>query len=219
MGSESHSFSDALAEWSVAGRPNKFPDYLVFARVAEVLKKHTMCKARELVVSAARRPLLYTYASDGTPLRATATFTSTMGGAAAAGSNSNKVQRRGGDGTELLVQRGYIVTHDGVGKIMSAPLLRDAVPLSAGKDHWRMFLAAKDFLPHLRMLGHQNICLTHVAFDRAAYSSLSRVLGQRQAAYYKVNYGDAVGTGAAFMEQTQDWFLATACAAHDCQMP
>ena len=65
------------------------------------------------------------------------------------------------------------------------------------------------------MLGHTNICITHVAFDRAHFSSLSTALAQRQAAYYQV--GAWAGSGQAEMLKNQDWFLATGCAAHDCQ--
>ena len=210
-------FSSALAKWSVAGIPNDNVDYRVFAKAAEIIKKHVVDKAKGLVASAAHRPILFTYASDGTPVRATGTFTSTLGGSAAAGAIGAKLKRRGGDPNELLVERGYIVSRDAIGRITSTPLLRDARPLAKGKDHWRMFIAATQFFPHLRMLGHKSICLTHCCFDRMAYSSMSRVLGQRQAAYYQVKYGEQAGVGLAKNEEDEDWFLHTACAAHDCQ--
>ena len=77
---ESTRFSDAIAKWSVAGRPNDWNDYLIFAKAAEIMKKHVFEKARGLIASSGRRPLLYTYASDGTPLRATGTFMCTLWG-------------------------------------------------------------------------------------------------------------------------------------------
>ena len=151
---EGSSFASLLREWSVAGRPMQANDWQVCGRVAEVAKKFIHGKAKGLVESASRRPLLFTFGSDGTPLRATSTFSSVLSG-------TTRVVRRGGEGTELLLQRGYIVTRDAQGGLASAPLIRDAVPLTSGKATWQLFSATVDVFPHLRVIGHQSICITH----------------------------------------------------------
>ena len=199
-------------KWAVAGAPVTCAEHaLQFGRVAEVLKRFISTTAREFVVSSAHRPLLYTYASDGTPVRCTTTFRTSM----IQGSKVAPVARKGGEGTDMVIERGFLVTHGSRGALISKPLLRDAIPLSYGHGTWKMFTAAKSFLPHLRLLGHRNICITHVCFDRAQFSSLSRVMAQRQAAFYEV--GEWAGTGRAHLAKQEDWFLATGCAAHDCQ--
>ena len=157
-------FEDLLRKWAVAGKPaNTYSEYLEFAKAAEVVKGYFKAKARELVTSSAHRPVLYTYGSDGTPLRGMSTFKAEI----KAGDATEQVTRRGGEGTEILIERGFVVTRDGLGKIISRPLLRDGTPLSQQKDTWRLVVCAKNFLPHLRVLGHTNICITHVSCDCA----------------------------------------------------
>ena len=102
--------------------------------VVEGLKAMLLQQARSLVTSANRRPMLYCNGADGTPIRLTGTFMSSFDG--------NIVERRGGDGQELLIQRGYIVTRDGIGELTSAAIVRDFVPLSAGKGSSNCFTAA-----------------------------------------------------------------------------
>ena len=161
------------------------------------------------MTSASHRPMLYCYSADGTPIRLTGTFVSSFAG--------QSVQRRGGDGHELNIQRGYIVTRDGIGELTSAAIVRDLVPLRAGKGTWNFFSAAARFFPHLRELGAQSITITSTCFDRGLQSSMSRVMAQRQALYYQVKHGEKWLEGDGFREFLMDWTVSTGCSAHDAQ--
>ena len=143
---ESSSFASALRKWSVAGLPTRTPqDTTEYTKAAEVMKAYFKDRARELVSASAHRPVLYTYASDGTPLRATTTFRAKI--QVPGTGETVKVIRKGGEGTDILIERGYVVTRDGLGRFISTPLLRDGTPLSVGKGTWRLVLCAKRFLP------------------------------------------------------------------------
>ena len=202
-------FAEELKHWSVAGRPTSDNSWVPVCRLAEVTKAFMWVKAKALVASAARRPLLMTFGSDGTPIRATKTCVAIVCG--------ERVVRKGGEGTELLVQRGYIVTHDAFGRLVSAPLVRDPIPLSEGKKVVNIFRAATAFFPHIRQLCHTDIVISHGCFGRGIQSAMGRLLAQRQASFYKLKYGEKRGQGPALLEELCDWYLTTGCAAHDSQ--
>jgi len=202
-------FASLLTHWSKAGTAIGPHDWKQTGAVVEAAKTVLWDKAKALVDSARLRPILFCYGCDGTPICLTGTFVSSFGGAA--------VRRRGGDGQELLIQRGYVVTKDSVGEIASEALLRDIVPLSAGKGSWNCFTAATQFFPHLRQLGARSIIISSTCFDRALQSSMSRLLAQRQALYYQVKHGAGAYQGDALFEVLTDWSVSTGCSAHDAQ--
>ena len=202
-------FASLLMQWSKAGTAIGTNDWKQTGPIVEAAKSVLLSKAKSLVASARLRPILFCYGCDGTPIRLTGTFVSSFGGAA--------VRRRGGDGQELLIQRGYVITKDSLGDLTSAAIIRDLLPLSEGKGSWNCLTAATRFFPHLRELGAQSITITSTCFDRALQSSMSRMLAQRQALYYEVKYGADAYRGDALFEVLTDWSVATGCSAHDAQ--
>ena len=209
---DADSIRDRIHHFGKAGVRCDANEDLRISRLCEVGKDFLRRRCTELVVSAARRHLLFTYSADGTPLRTTGTVRGVLAG-------TQRVVRRGGKGEELLIQRGYVLTHNASGALVSAPLLREALPLSAGKGSWNVFTAATRFFPHLRQIGHESICIHHGCFDRALHSAMTRKLAQRQALYYDEVMGPASGVpqGTRRILEWSDWYVQTPCAAHDCQ--
>ena len=203
-------FATSLVQSAKAGTPIEKHDWRTTGPLVEAAKTLLLDKAKSLVASSYLRPMLYCYGCDGTPIRLTGDFVSSFGG--------NRVRRRGGDAHELLIQRGYVVTKDSLGALTSAAILRDLLPLSAGKGSWNVFTAACSFFPHLRELGARSITITSTCFDRALQSSVSRLMAQRQALYYEVKHGGAAAyRGEALQDVLTDWTVSTGCSAHDAQ--
>ena len=180
----------------------------ISARMCEAGKSFLLKKAKALVAAAQNRPLLYSYAADGTPIRSTAYYTAKAPG-------QKQVVRKGGELNEFLIQRGFIVTHDTVGDLTSAAMMTDATLLSDGKGAWNVYTAATKFFPHLRVLGHAHIAITHGCFDRALHTALAVKLAQRQKHYYALRYGLPL-SGSPKLLELMDWYVQTACSAHDC---
>ena len=72
-------------------------------KMAEVVKTTLQRKVRALLRSAAGRPVLFSYSSDGTPMKVAVRVSSE-------GLVPNStLNRRGKTGVEFLLQRGYVV--------------------------------------------------------------------------------------------------------------
>ena len=203
-------FASSMIHWAKAGTAIGKHDWTKTGPLVEAAKTLLLNKAKALVASGGNRPVLFCYGCDGTPIRLTATFASSFGGRC--------VTRKGGDGQELLIQRGYVLAKDRLGELTSAAVLRELSPLSAGKGSWYVLGAACSFFPHLRELGARSIIITSTCFDRALQSSMGRLMAQRQALYYEVKHGkENAYRGDALYEVLTDWFVTTGCCAHDAQ--
>ena len=186
------------------------PQEATAARLCEAGKSFLLKKAKALVVSAQNRPLLYSYSADGTPIRSTKRVV-------VPGIPGQKpVVRMGGEQNEFLIERGFIITRNAVGDLTSTAMMTDAAILSDGKGAWNIYTSATKFFPHLREVGHRHIAITHGCFDRALHSALAAKLAKRQRAYYNLKYGPGPWSGEATMQELMDWYVQTACSAHDC---
>ena len=65
-------------------------------RLTEVGKDFLLCRAKEFIVSAAGRPLLYAYSSDGTPMTSRSQHSKKV-------TETRAVRRSGGSMREFLV--------------------------------------------------------------------------------------------------------------------
>eukprot|EP00969_Alexandrium_andersonii_P136557 6041182-Alexandrium_andersonii.AAC.1 len=177
-------------------------------RLAEIGKAFLLSRAKAFVRSASGRAVLYTYASDGTPMLSKSYHVQKV-------TESKKVRRVGGSLHELLVQRSFFKFRglDGQEKVWC--YFRDPVPLDKGKTAGCMYTAMVRFFPLLRALGHQGLALSHYAFDRAAFSALERMARQRHALQYGA--GSVARSPEDEVLALTDWVLSTGCAAHDSQ--
>jgi hypothetical protein len=179
------------------------------SKICEVIKAFLYRKAQAAIAQARGRAILFTYASDGTPLLTQKTVTAKT-------EAGQTVVRRGGHGVDFLMQRAFLRTSDDKGGAVIACVIADPVPMTAGKSATHQYTAAKDFFPLVKELGHKGVCITHYCFDRAGYAPVSKLLKQRHCLYH----ARAVSmdpSGAAQLQQRLDWVVGTGCSNHDCQ--
>ena len=177
----------------------------VAAELCEVSKVFLRQKAVTMVSEAGVCPVLYTYQSDSTPSQPRHRVDSSVGG--------HRLQRSGRAGIDFFVQKAYLLTSSALGQPRVAVLLRDALPLTAGKSTWCMYTAATEFFPLLRECGHKGVAVSHYAFDRAVYSGLARKLFQRHQKYH--NELRRTQPEEAEVLGLLDWWVATPCCNHD----
>jgi hypothetical protein len=107
------------------------------AKFGEVLKAHLKNKSERLLAAAKHQPVLYSYSSDATALLCQHV--------AEAGQGDHKVVRRGRVLHELLMQRGFLKASLPTGDEQVAVLIRDPLPLTAGKRSLNLFTAGAAF--------------------------------------------------------------------------
>ena len=132
-------------------------------RLAEVLKAHLRSAAFALLECAQQQPVSYSYQADATSHRLQ-TRVST------ASSSGQRVTRGGKELLELLQERGYYKSISPSGRMRDAIVVRDPLPLSAGKKVWNEFTAYANFMPMLQRI-HKGPNLTHVHADRAVFAA------------------------------------------------
>ena len=147
------------------------------AKICEVMKTFLYQKAQRIIAQCKGRAVLLTYASDGTPLLTQKTYT-------AKAESGQTVVRKGGHGTDFLMQRAYLRTSDDKGDPVITCILSDPVPMSEGKSATHQYTAAKDFLPLVKEIGHRGVCISHYCFDRAGFAPVSKLLKQRHCLYH-----------------------------------
>ena len=74
------------------------------------------------------------------------------------------------------------------------------------------FTAFREFFPQLKKLGHAGISITHVAFDRAIFSAVERLVKSFHMAIEE-RVEDETGYGTDLL----NWIVSTPCANHDTQ--
>ena len=92
--------------------------------------------------------------------------------------HSFSVQRGGRETEEFLVQHSFYRTIEPSGVTNTAVVLRDPLPLQHGKSSLAQFAATKAWHLSSRQMGHTGLSISHYSFDRAGYSSSSRLLKQ-----------------------------------------
>ena len=93
--------------------------------LAEAMKELLKQKRLALISAAEGGPVLVSFSSDGTPLRAKARVTAKVGG--------TSVRRSGSQTSEYLVQLAMYRTITMSGDVMSCAYLQEPEPLSKGK--------------------------------------------------------------------------------------
>jgi hypothetical protein len=182
-------------------------DLLEADRLCEGFKEWQRAAALELVGRARGQPALLHYEADCTSFLTEVTGTSQTSGL--------RVVRKGLALQELLSQRGHLRTRLPSGEDVVVLLHADSLPMDHGKRATHHFVAACNFWPMLRRVGHEGISIFALSADRAILAPLDRLLRQRQAAFY------ALGGVAPELEsrrpllQATDWHVACGCAAHD----
>ena len=142
------------------------------AQLTEGLKAFLHDQASSFVVESGVLPILRSYSSDCTPIKAKKRIVASAG--------EMRVVRVGGSGQEYLLQAGFLQYQNAQGDWKIVVVLRDPVLMSTGKGHLKLFAAGRAFLPMLRELGHRGLVVEHMVFDRAAFSALNRIFRQQQ---------------------------------------
>ena len=84
-------------------------------------------------------------------------------------------------------------------------------PLTKGKKAPNLYQAAMDFTKLLPELKPQGVCLSHYVADRAALSSLTKLLAQRHRLHHvRRDHGQANP-----LHRLLDWVVITGCSLHD----
>ena len=179
-------------------------------KMCEILKAHFQRKVRSLLARAAGRPVLFSYSCDGTPMKI-AVRVSSEGLAP-----NDAVNRRGRSCVEFLLQRGWYKTVGPEGNVLMCALLADPIPLSHGKSSWYLYAAAEKFAPLTQSLGHEGICVTHYAFDRAVFSALTSKRFRQHEQYHERRKAKTI-TNRGPPTRCLDWAVGTGCAMRDAQ--
>ena len=177
--------------------------------LCEVTKAFLWARAHGLVEQAHGRPILYTYASDGTPALLTGRV---VGGVAL----RRRFVRKHKSGIELLVERAMLKTTNSSGQPIMACLMSDPTPMGNGKTAWHHVDACIKYFPLLRQCGHTGICVQHYSWDRAVFGPAARSVEGYHALQYEAMRADEPEGTADLLEQ-MDWYVSTGCASHDCQ--
>ena len=166
--------------------------------LAEVVKDQLRRKALELIETHTGDPVLYVFTADSTPELVT------LDSFAKGPSGNQNIRRRGRALIEMLLQRGWLKAFSSDGELVMTMLVRDPIPLTTGKKHGNVFTAACQFFPMLRQKGHRGISITHVSFDRALHSGMTRRFRQRLQASYDPAVGPDFGDERRLLSR-MDW--------------
>lgn len=159
----------------------------------------------KLVSEAGGLPMLSSYSSDGTRVKAhfRVDFTVTAG---------RKRQCHGKRGCEFLCQVGYFRYIDVHGAAQTVCVLKPPMPLTQGQNAAAEFAVGLEFGESLRDRGHRGIAIQHYGFDRAVFGSLSNLFAQRHK-QRELTYGRSKAESKHLARQ--EWVVATPCALHD----
>lgn len=183
-------------------------DAKVMPRLCEIGKQYLQQKAKELVISAGQSPVLSHYAADGTPLSTKKTVEANI-------KKGLSVRRYGRETDEFLIQHAYYRTLAGLGgDTKTTAILRDPLPMTQGKSSLATFSAFQEFFRTTRQLGHRGICIAHYSFDRALFSSMSRLLKQFHKLQASQFRAPELGRDHETLELLE-WIVSSGCALHD----
>ena len=139
---QDQSVFDAIKRFGKAGRPLEKHEEREVGRLAEVGKMVMMEAALDLVRTAPKRPLLFEYCGDGTPLKLKSSYQISF-------AEHHKHARSGNTGAELYCQGGLLRTLDGDGEPIVRCILKDPRPME-GKGALHAFNGLVEFFPNLR---------------------------------------------------------------------
>ena len=199
--------------------------FLHLSRAATVLSKgqgdellcmlslvhHEMEQAvSSLVKEAGAQPILCTYSSDVTPAKVAYHHVDKHHSDPGCGS----VHRVGYGLEEFLLQRSFFKSIDASGHCRLAALVSLPKAMDGGKKTQDLFAAFMEHGHLLKERGTAGICVSHHCFDRAAFSSLTKLAYQRHRLWQSSQGGD---DGDKKMAELTDWFICCACSNHDAQ--
>eukprot|EP00974_Lingulodinium_polyedra_P014021 1357545-Lingulodinium_polyedra.AAC.1 len=127
--------------------------------------------AINLITEAEGMPVLSSYSNDGTPVKYVQAVYHTDR------TNAKRV-KKGKQGREVLVQNQFFRWYDGAGGCRTVLVSRDPVPLTEDKSGDSIFACLKEQYLMARDHGHLGIAISHVVFDGAQHSFLSRRVQQ-----------------------------------------
>ena len=197
---------DAICKMGVAGRPLVQNELRTVDRVAEAAKQLLDESARQLIRNAHKRPVLFQYQGDGTPLKLKHAFQ-------VAFAKHHSHARSGYTGVELFCQGAFLRSYGSDGEDVLAPLLRDPRPMS-GKGALNAFNGLIEFFPTLDQLSHDGFNLHHYSWDRALFSPC-RALSRKYHTSVLRKIVDASPQHSGTMKVLKSWLLCTGCGLHD----
>ena len=108
---------DLYVEFSKPAKIFQPDDYLQAQKLATALRTYLAEKAERVVASAGHMPILYSYQSDATSFLTRTTHRSRAGSA--------KIQRVGSQLSDMLLERGFVMTMSPSGVVKSAVIVKE----------------------------------------------------------------------------------------------
>ena len=178
----------------------------LLARTVEVCKSFLRCCMEDFIRSCGDRPLLLSYAGDGTVI---GTRCNVM-----ASSGDQSIKRSGKGSHEYYVHHCFAVSYDAMGNRHCCVLLEDPRPMTWGKTALAEFALGKQFMPDARLLGHAGIQVLHKSWDRAKFGAISGLWKQWMVHHTFASEGSDLPfpMGEAFL---LTWCIHTPCVLHD----
>ena len=133
------------------------------SRLAEAGKALLEEGVRELIAASQRRPVLFEYCGNGTPLKLKSAFQ-------VAFAKHQNIVRSGYTGEELFCQGAFVRSLNSVGEPLVACLMKEPRPM-AGKTALHAINGLVEFFPTLDQLDHHGFNIHHYSWDRALYSA------------------------------------------------
>ena len=131
---------DAIGKYGVAGRPLEKNEEREVDRLAEVAKVVLEEAARDLIRSSQKRPVVFEYCGDGTPVKLKHAFQVSF-------AEHQKLVRSGYTGFELDCQGAFVRSLNSAGEPVVTCLSKDPRPM-AGKSALHAFNGLIEFSPH-----------------------------------------------------------------------
>ena len=206
MSQEDSSVFDALNKYGVAGRPLEKNEERVVGRLAEVAKVVLDEAAREMIRKAHKRPVLFEYCGDGTPLKLKHAFQVSF-------ADHHKTVRSGYTGVEFYCEGAFVRSYDSAGDLVVTCLLRDPRPM-AGRGALHAFNGLIGFFPILEQLDHDGFNLHHYSWDRALFSACRTYSRKYHTAVLR-KIVDSSPQQTGTMKVLKSWLLCTVCGLHD----
>ena len=107
-------------------------------KYVETVKAYLHGKARDFIKRFRHLQLLNHYGADGTPMRTMSRFDGQL-------ESGRRFQRAGKSMHEFLIQLGLLKRIDQDGNHEMCSILKDLIPLDAGKGGWNCYTAMVDF--------------------------------------------------------------------------
>ena len=135
-------------------------------RLSAVVNDFLSGLARSFVKENVSRPILFSYSSDGTPVKTRVCVSTSF--------EQGSIRRSGFRGQEFCVQNVFLLTHR-LGQPQMRYLTTNPVLMHHGKGAWNYYQAFRSFCQTPFELGHESICINHYSFDRGIHDSTLRI--------------------------------------------